>query len=121
MKKRVTLVLGASEKTDRYANIAIRRLLDAGENVVAVGYKPGEVRGVEILTTFPEGMDIHTITLYVSAKNQEMYYEQIINAKPKRVIFNPGTYNDVLEEMLRKEEIPYEAACTLVMLSANTY
>jgi predicted CoA-binding protein len=121
MSERVTLVLGASEKTDRYANIAIRRLLDAGENVIAVGNKKGEVRGVEIKTDFPEDIVIHTITLYVSAKNQLPYYEDILKVKPKRVIFNPGTYNVELEEKLRKENISFEAACTLVMLSANTY
>lgn len=121
MSERVTLVLGASEKTDRYANIAIRRLLDAGEKVVAVGNKSGEVRGVEILTTFPKEIDIHTITLYVSAKNQLPYYESILYANPKRVIFNPGTYNDELEDLLKSKNIKFESACTLVMLSANTY
>jgi len=121
MSQRITLVLGATEKTNRYANIAIHRLLDADEAVVAVGNSEGEVRGVEILTSFPENIAIHTITLYVSARNQKVYYNAILKTKPERVIFNPGTYNAELEEMLKKENISYEAACTLVMLSANTY
>jgi predicted CoA-binding protein len=121
MSERVTLVLGATEKTDRYANIAIRRLLDAGEKVIAVGNKTGEVRGVEISTSFPEEKNIHTITLYLSAKNQATYYDAILSVKPKRVIFNPGTHNDELEKLLNANNIAYESACTLVMLSANTY
>lgn len=116
-----TLVLGASEKPDRYANIAINRLLDNDIPVIAVGYKKGEVRGVPIKTEFPINKDIHTLTLYLSTKNQKQYYDDIVSLNPKRVIFNPGTYNKELEELLDENNIGYEHACTLVLLSGGNY
>ena len=43
MRKK-TLVLGASKNPHRYAYMAIRRLLEAGHAVVALGKSGGEVR-----------------------------------------------------------------------------
>lgn len=120
MKK--TLVLGASEKADRYANIAVRRLQDKDVPLVAHGYKEGSINGTPIITDFPNtSEDFHTVTLYLSAKNQKQYYEDIVSLSPERVIFNPGTYNDELEAILKDSNISFEHACTLVMLSADTY
>ena len=116
------MVLGASEKTDRYANIAVKRLVANNHPVVAYGNKPGEIDGVPIITDFPVSTeDIHTVTLYLSAKNQVPFYEDLIALNPKRVIFNPGTENAVFEQLLSEHQIAFEHACTLVMLSANTY
>lgn len=119
--KKQTLVLGASEKLDRYANIAINRLLDNDIPVCAVGYKKGKVRSVSIETEFPDDANIHTLTLYLSTKNQKQYYDDIVELNPERVIFNPGTYNKELEELLDENNIGYEHACTLVLLSAGNY
>ena len=44
MKK--TLVIGASENTDRYSNKAIKALVSKGHEVVAIGLHAGEVAGV---------------------------------------------------------------------------
>jgi hypothetical protein len=41
--------------------------------------------------------------------------------KPGRVIFNPGTENPELMEMLDAAGIPYLEACTLVMLRAGQF
>ena len=49
MKKK-TLVVGASLKTHRYSNKAIRRLIDKGHEVKALGLRKGEVEGVSIDT-----------------------------------------------------------------------
>ena len=48
MKK--TLVVGASLKSERYSNIAIRRLRSRNYDVVAFGLKEGEVNDVQIDT-----------------------------------------------------------------------
>jgi hypothetical protein len=48
-------------------------------------------------------------------------YDYIVGLKPRRVIFNPGTENDELEEMLRVKGIEPVEACTLVMLAAGMY
>ena len=116
-----TLVLGASENPARYSNMAINRLLSHGHSVVAIGYKKGKVNGVEIITEHPEMHDIDTVTLYLNPTNQKPYYDYILSLKPRRVIFNPGTENDELEDKLRKEGIKAQEACTLVMLGTGQY
>lgn len=116
-----TLVLGASLKPDRYANIAINRLRQHGVDVVAFGLKPGIVKDVEIDTTLIPYEDIHTITLYLNPKRQKAYYDYILSLQPKRVIFNPGTENEELQKLLKENNISYENACTLVLLSINQY
>jgi hypothetical protein len=47
--------------------------------------------------------------------------EYILNLNPKRVIFNPGTENPDFFKVLERQNIAYEIACTLVLLSTNQY
>lgn len=116
-----TLVLGASIKPNRYSNMAIRRLLEHGIEVKALGNKNGEILKIEINTSKELFENIHTVTLYLNAKNQESYYDYIVGLKPKRVIFNPGTENVAFEKILTKNNIEFERACTLVLLSIGAY
>ncbi len=121
MESKNTLVLGASENPSRYANMAIHRLKEKGHPIIAVGYKEGNVEGVKIQKEFPTNIDVDTLTLYLSKKNQVQYYDQILDLHPKRVIFNPGTANNEFEEQLADAGIEVVPACTLVMLSTGEY
>lgn len=116
-----TLVIGASINPSRYSNRAVKSLLNNGIEVKALGNKQGEILGVEILTSKKLFENIHTVTLYLNAKNQENYYDYIVNLKPKRVIFNPGTENLEFEKILTSNHIKFESACTLVLLSVGAY
>ena len=40
---------------------------------------------------------------------------------PKRVIFNPGSENEILMNKLEEKKISCENSCTLVLLSTNQY
>ena len=72
--------------------------------------------------TAPRDIDnLDTITLYLNPNNQKPYYQYIMDLKPKRIIFNPGTENDELAEMAQKEGIQPIEACTLVLLSTGQY
>jgi predicted CoA-binding protein len=119
MKK--TLVLGASLKRSRYSNLAVNRLVDKNIETEAFGLRAGEIRGIPIKTDFGDFQDIHTITLYVGARHQPEYVDNILQLKPKRVIFNPGTENPELYEILRKNGIEVDVACTLVLLATGQY
>lgn len=119
MKK--TLVLGSSENPERYSYLATSRLRAHEHPVVGVGLKPGKIGDSLIQTEFPSEHDIDTVTLYMSAKNQEPYLNQIIDLEPKRIIFNPGTENPVLEQMAEAKGIETVHGCTLVMLSTGQY
>lgn len=116
-----TLVFGASLKPNRYSNYAIQRLVANNLETVAFGLREGEVSGIHIDTELMDYEAIHTITLYLNAKRQKEYYNYIVSLKPKRIIFNPGTENPELYKILRKNNISFEIACTLVLLSTNQY
>jgi predicted CoA-binding protein len=116
-----TLVIGASLKSERYSNMAINRLKDYNHEVKAFGLKTGEVRGVVIDTDLIQYRDMDTVTLYLNPERQADYYDYIIGLKPNRVIFNPGTENPEFYRRLEENQISYEVACTLVLLSIGEY
>ena len=64
----------------------------------------------------PLKLAIDTVTLYLNAGRQKEYYSYLVDLKPRRVIFNPGTENFELISILEKEGIITEIACTLVLL-----
>ncbi|MCZ8355853.1 MAG: CoA-binding protein [Cyclobacteriaceae bacterium] len=122
MKKK-TLVLGASTNPDRYAYMAAHLLKEHGHPVVPIGIKKGEVAGETILMLQdkPNVKDVDTVTLYVGPANQKEWYDYILSLKPKRILFNPGTENDELEQIAKSNNIETEQACTLVLLRTNQY
>lgn len=119
MKK--TLIIGASPDPNRYAYKAAHMLTSRGHEIVNVGIKQGEVAGVKIEKPVDIHNDIDTITLYVGPPTQPEYYEYILATKPQRVIFNPGTENEALQQILKANNIDFEEACTLVLLTTNQY
>lgn len=121
MKNKKTLVLGASTKPDRYAYKAIQMLVEKGHSVLAIGQQAGEVSGIKIHTKTIPLKNIDTVTLYLNPVRQRDYYNYIIEIKPKRVIFNPGTENPELAQLLKANGIAVEVACTLVLLTTNQY
>ena len=120
MKKK-TLILGATTNPERYAYLAAQRLTQYGHPIINVGIKSGEVAGVSIEQPEKIHDDIDTLTLYIGPQNQPAYYDYILNTKPHRIIFNPGTENPELEALAESKGIETIEACTLVMLSTGQY
>ena len=116
-----TLVLGASANPGRYAYKAVKMLQRYGHPVVAIGKKEDDIDGIKIEKEHVPFKGIDTVTLYLNPMNQKQYYDYIVDLEPERVIFNPGTENPELYELLREKGIDIEIACTLVMLSVNHY
>lgn len=116
-----TLVIGASLNEDRYSNKAVRLLTEYQHEVVAFGLKSGVITGVSIDSELKNYENIDTVTLYINPERQKDFYHYIISLKPRRVIFNPGTENDEFQELLTKERIFFEEACTLVLLRTNQF
>ena len=116
-----TLVLGASTDPARYANRAIKLLRAHDHEVVAVGKDEGSVADVNIVHDFPADNKVDTVTLYLNPVKQQSYYQQILNLKPRRIIFNPGTENDELVKLATEKGIETEEACTLVLLNTGQY
>ncbi len=121
MHKKKTLVLGASLNPARYSHMAIKRLVQNGQPVVALGLREGSVAGIPIDTGRPDYSELDTVTLYLNPQRQEEYYSYILDLKPKRVIFNPGTENPSFAKKLQDAGIEPDYACTLVLLGTNSY
>ena len=116
-----TLIIGASNNPERYAYKAAERLLAHGFEIELIGKRPEVIFGKTIDTEKVDFEDIDTVTLYISDKFQPEYYNYIVSLNPRRVIFNPGTENPELEEILIQNDIHVEEACTLVLLGSGQY
>lgn len=120
-KKDKTLIIGASTNTERYAYKAAEKLLSHNHKIYMIGSRAGTLFNMEITTQLLPYPDVDTVTMYVGPKNQTGYYDYIISLKPRRVIFNPGTENPEFTALLELNGIEHENACTLVLLSTNSY
>ena len=116
-----TLVIGASLKPERYSYRAVQMLNELGIEVVAMGRDAGQIGSVTITKPFTVINSIHTVTLYLAPERQQEYFDFIINLKPQRVIFNPGTENPIFAALLTDVGIGWEQSCTLVLLSTDQY
>ena len=121
MVKFKTLIIGASINPERYAYKAVNLLVKNEIEVVPMGVKPGLVANLSIVSPLIVQFNIHTITLYIGASKQEPYFDFILKINPKRVLFNPGTENPKLANLLNEKGIVWENACTLILLSTNQY
>lgn len=116
------VILGASDKPDRYAYRALVMLGEHGHIVVPVHPKLSEIDGIPVVAGLEEidGV-VDTLTLYVNPAVGESLADEIIALDPGRVIFNPGTESPLLAERLDEAGIPHEEACTLVLLSTGQF
>ena len=120
----VTLIVGASTNPDRYAYKAAKLIADHGFDFRLIGIKEEEILGQSILPIklLPKVEGIDIVTLYIGPNNQTDYIDYIIDViKPSRVIFNPGTENELFYSKLKQANISYEEACTLVLLQTGQY
>lgn len=115
------VVLGASPNPARYSYKAVRLLLRHGHELIPIGIREGEIDGIKIIKGTPEVGDVHTVTLYLGPARQKQYYDYILSLKPQRVIFNPGTENPELEQILTARGIETVENCTLVMLHTSIF
>ncbi|MCL6267940.1 CoA-binding protein [Flagellimonas myxillae] len=118
---RMTLVFGASLNPARYSNLAIHRLVENNLETMAFGVREGTVSGIQIKTKLDDFQNVDTITLYLNPSRQKEYYQKILDLKPKRVIFNPGTENAEFSKILKDNGIKVENSCTLVLLATGQY
>ncbi len=119
MKK--TVIIGATNNPERYAYKAAQMIGEYGHEFIPSGITKGQLFGKDIITEQTIFKDVDTITMYVGSANQEGWYQYILDTKPNRVIFNPGTENPVLYEKLEANGISYEEACTLVLLRTGGF
>ena len=89
--------------------------------LLTIGKKKGKVGDVNIQTDHLPVEGVDTITLYLNPQNQKEYYDYILELKPNRIIFNPGTENVDLIKQAKENGIEPVVGCTLVMLTTGMY
>ena len=115
-------VLGASANPERYSNMALRRLRDAGHRVIPVNPALAEIEGLPVVKSLGEIQGpVDTLTLYVGPQRLAPLTGEILRLAPKRVIFNPGTESPELAAALDRAGIAHLEACTLVMLQTGQF
>ena len=115
-------ILGASTNPVRYSHMAQLALLEQGHVPVPVNPRYEEIDGVHCypdLQSVPVKID--TITVYVRPNILTTMTEDLIQTRPRRVIFNPGSESSEVSVRLEAEGIHAQNACTLVLLSTSSF
>jgi len=116
------VILGASPKPARYAHQAQQLLAKQGYRITPVHPKLSEVGGIAVVNQLNAISDpVHTLTLYVGPQRLEPEVDQILTLNPQRVIFNPGTESELIQQQLDQADIDWLEGCTLVMLRTGVF
>jgi hypothetical protein len=119
------LIIGASDKQDRYSYKAMNLLAEHGHMPVLMHPKLKEIKGTPVYNSLEaivsEGLKIDTVTMYVNPSISAGLQKELVSLNPNRVIFNPGTENPELQKLLNDNQIATEDACTLVLLNTNQF
>jgi predicted CoA-binding protein len=116
------VVVGASNKPDRYSYRALRMLRQHGHEVVPINPVLDSIEGVPVVKDLSQVTGpVDTVTMYVGAKISAGLTDKLTALKPKRVIFNPGAENAELSEHLRANGIQPLNDCTLIMLGSGDF
>lgn len=110
-------ILGASPKPDRYAYKAFEMLRDYGHRPIPINPAFQEILDEKCYRTISETPGpIDTVTLYLGEARSNPLIDEIIAAKPRRIIMNPGAENFALADKAQGAGIEVVEGCTLVML-----
>ena len=116
------VVVGASAHEERYSNKAMKMLADYGHTPIPVAPAVDRILGRDVFHSVAAVTGrVDTVTLYLRPARQAGLFEQIVELKPKRVIFNPGTENPGEYDRLTNAGIEVIEACTLVMLRTGQF
>ena len=118
----IVAVLGASPKPDRYAYRAMEMLRQYGHRPIPVNPAFPEILGE---TCYPSLADIpepiQTVTMYLGKQRSDPLIDEIVAAKPRRIIMNPGAENGELADKARQAGIEVIEDCTLIMLQSGMF
>ena len=115
-------VIGASNKPERYAYMAVKLLLEKEHNVFPVHQRVREIDGLRVYPSLGNiTSPIDTVTLYVGKLTSSAMTADILACYPRRIIFNPCAENETLEQQAKEAGIQTVRGCTLVMLKTGQF
>ncbi|MDX1320433.1 MAG: CoA-binding protein [Oceanospirillum sp.] len=116
------VVLGASPKSERYSNQAVRLLTEHQHQVTAVNPAFDQIEQQPCVHQLSDiNQPVDTLSLYRNASQLAEQVDEIIQLNPGRVIFNPGTESWELQQALTQAGISWQESCTLVMLRSGHF
>lgn len=116
------VILGASNKPDRYSYLAFKLLQEKRFVPVPVHPALKEIEGVSVFSSLEEvEKPIDTVTLYVNPTIIEQSISAVIKLAPRRVIMNPGTESSTAAAAFEQAGIEVVTACTLVLLKTGQF
>ena len=119
---RAVVIVGASDKPERYAHKALVMLREQGFPVLPVHPRLVEIEGISVVRDVSQVTGaVDTVTLYVNPAIGEALTEALVALNPRRVIFNPGSESPELAAVLDAAGIAHEDACTLVLLNTGQF
>ena len=114
--------MGASPKPDRYACKAMEMLRRFGHRPIPVNPAFQEVLGETCYRSIADApKPIDTVTMYLGKQRSDPLIDEIVKAKPRRIIMNPGAENDDLTVKAEAAGIEVDYACTLVLLQTGSF
>lgn len=115
-------IIGASPKPERYALRAFEMLREYGHRPIPVNPAFTEVLGERCYSRIGDVLDeIDTVTLYLRKTRSDSLIDEIVSAKPRRIIMNPGAENPDLARRAEAAGIEVVEGCTLVMLRTGQF
>lgn len=109
----LTIVFGYSENPERYSYKAFHLLKEFEHSALAFNPR------IEEFSKIPS--EFHTLTMYVNEQVSSNFIDKILNLNFKRIIFNPGAENSLLEQKCQDKGIEVVHGCTLVMLKTDQF
>ena len=115
-------ILGASPKPDRYAYQAMQLLREYGHRTLPINPAFDEILGEKCYPKIADAPGpIDTVTLYLGEARSSPLIDEIIAARPRRIIMNPGAENNALATKAQEAGIEVVEGCTLVMLRTGHF
>jgi uncharacterized protein len=121
-RKERVVVMGASDKPDRYSYKALALLAQEGHEPIPVHPTLREIQGLAVVDSIDrvEG-PVDTVTLYINPRALEAVADSIIAKRPRRIIANPGAESETMRRKAEAAGIEYLEACTLVLLTTGGF
>ncbi len=118
----VVAIIGASDNPDRYAFLAAESLKCKGFEILLINPYKQNILGKPCYTSLLEApLRAETVTVYVNSERFKGHLKSIVELKPSRIIFNPGTESPEYYSILHENGIEVVEGCTLIMLDSNTF
>lgn len=121
-EKSIIVVLGASNKPEKYSYMAVEMLKEHDFVVIPVHPSGISVCKTETKKSLADiNSKVDTLSMYVNSSVSSKETDEILHLHPRRIIFNPGTENQFLEDLCQKNGIEVVHGCTLVMLRTKAF